>query len=545
MSSLDEPVEPLTTRQGTELRHRFIEPPEKRWQSAWNWLSEKANPIVVKEARQSLNSRQFTLSFGLTLTAIVLWTLFAVMSQLPEIYYIPGGLRMLSGYLVILAFPLLLVIPFSAFRSMVIEAEERTFELVSISALSATKIVHGKMFSACLQMTIYLSALTPCIVVTYLLRGVSLVTLINYLSWTVLISITLTALSILGATAGRARLLQVFSSIFVLGLLLIVCLIWSYTAMMSLSESTFELKGSHSTILMFALSTMVASVVPVCLRCAAAAIDFPSENHAFSIRMGLLFASAVVSCWVLWFTIYTEEYRFGVTFLFFLLFVYLMIGSLVVSDRGIISPRAQRSLPRTWMGRLFLTWFYPGAGLGYIFLSCLVASLALPWFLLGIFATNFQMGIQHSTTLTGMGLAVGCYFVFYTGLTRMILLTIPRNKPGRTLIAFSIQVLLVACGALIPFTSMLIARRFQVFNYSWHHGLNVFWTMSDLAYNEISGDNGIVLAGLPLLALLLFAMNLLLCSRDVLLVRAELPPRVREEIERNAEPAPPPPDPFA
>jgi hypothetical protein len=124
-------------------------------------------------------------------------------------------------------------------------------------------------------------------------------------------------------------------------------------------------------------------------------------------------------------------------------------------------------------------------------------------------------------------------------------LTISPSRTGRALIGFLIQILLVACGALVPFAAMLIAVRFQVFSYSWHHGLNVFWTLSDLASSRISGDNGIVLAGLPFLALLMFAVNLILCSRDVLLVRVELPARIREEIGRSVEPAPSVPDPFS
>ena len=50
---------------------RYVEPPSNQWQAAWMHLSEYANPIVVKEARQSLSSRQFSISFSLTLLAVV------------------------------------------------------------------------------------------------------------------------------------------------------------------------------------------------------------------------------------------------------------------------------------------------------------------------------------------------------------------------------------------------------------------------------------------------------------------------------------------
>lgn len=544
MSSPAEPLKPLTTRQGTSLHHRFIDAPEQNWQRAWNWLSEQANPIVVKEARQALVSREFIVSFGLSLTAIVLWTFYSLLSQLPEIYYLPGGVRMLSGYLVILSLPLLLVIPFGAYRSMVIEAEERTFELVSISALTALKIVQGKMLSACLQITIYLSVFIPCIIVTYLLRGVSLATLLNYPLWTVMISITLTALSILAATISRARILQVFASICVLALLLIAVLVWSFVMRSSLLEAAFEMRAIDSTILLIALGSIVAAITPVSLRCAAAAIDFPGENHAFPIRRGLLTASAIILFWALWLTVSSRETFIGIGFLSSSLFVMLIIGSLIASERGILSPRVQRTLPSTWLGRIFLTWFYPGSGLGYVFFSCLVTSLFLPFVLIGIFGINFE-GTSPNINLAAVGLAVWSYCIFFTGLTRLILLTISTRIPSRALLGFLIQFLLVACLIALPFLGMLIANRFQTFNYTWHQGLNVFWTLIELASKQLGGDNGVVLTGLPLLALLVFALNLLLCGRDVMMVRVELPARIRRETEESKRPTASPVDPFA
>jgi hypothetical protein len=113
----------------TALIERFTTASAQGWQQAWDWWSERSNPIVVKEARQSLNSNQFVICFGITLVAVLLWTMYSVFSQLPNAYYLPGGLLVLTGYFVILSFPLILVIPFSAYRSMMLEAESRTFEL--------------------------------------------------------------------------------------------------------------------------------------------------------------------------------------------------------------------------------------------------------------------------------------------------------------------------------------------------------------------------------------------------------------------------------
>ena len=80
------------------------------------------------------------------------------------------------GYYAVLSVPLLIVVPYAAFRSLAGEWEDGTFELLSITALSARQIVTGKLASAILQMMVYYSALAPCIAFTYLLRGIDIIT---------------------------------------------------------------------------------------------------------------------------------------------------------------------------------------------------------------------------------------------------------------------------------------------------------------------------------------------------------------------------------
>ncbi|MEO8272310.1 MAG: hypothetical protein ABI557_21560, partial [Aureliella sp.] len=126
------------------FQHRMIDEPQRGWERLWLWASERVNPIVIKEVRQSLKSKQFTISFGLTLIAAVGWTLVAVSMMVPRIFYMPAGVPLLAGYFCILAAPLMIIIPLVAFLSLTTETEDSTFELLSISALSAQQIVYGK-----------------------------------------------------------------------------------------------------------------------------------------------------------------------------------------------------------------------------------------------------------------------------------------------------------------------------------------------------------------------------------------------------------------
>src|SRR5262245_35670325 len=99
---------------------------ETFWTRLDAWLTrtgERLNPILVKEARQAMKSRQFTLTFMIVLIAAWGWTLLAVVQQGPAVGWQPSGADFFIGYYVILAFPLALIVPYAAFRSLANETE--------------------------------------------------------------------------------------------------------------------------------------------------------------------------------------------------------------------------------------------------------------------------------------------------------------------------------------------------------------------------------------------------------------------------------------
>src|SRR5690349_13670519 len=104
-----------------------------RLDTASDWLS----PILVKEARQSLKSLQFLVIFSLVLVCSWAWSFF----PLDDGYSMLAGTVRLMGYFVILAFPLLVVVPFLAFRSLAVEREDGTYELLTVTSLSPDQIV--------------------------------------------------------------------------------------------------------------------------------------------------------------------------------------------------------------------------------------------------------------------------------------------------------------------------------------------------------------------------------------------------------------------
>ncbi len=133
------------------------------------WLGDRLNPLLVKETRQAMKSRQFTLWFVLMLIASWLITIGGVAIIGPSISFVSAGGYLLLAYFFALAVPLVIVVPFTAYRSLASELEDNTRDLLEVSTLSPYQIINGKLGSAVVQMLVYLSVLAPCLAFTYLL----------------------------------------------------------------------------------------------------------------------------------------------------------------------------------------------------------------------------------------------------------------------------------------------------------------------------------------------------------------------------------------
>lgn len=520
-----------------ESVHRICQEPKRSWERWWQWGGEQLNPILVKEVRQSLKSRQFEISFGLTLIAAVGWTLLYMSLAVPRIYYVSGGgSELLNGYAIILLVPLLIIIPFSAFRSLTTEIEESTFELLSITSLSAKQIVTGKMATAALQVLLYVSALTPCIVLTYMLRGVSLFSILILLGATIAYSIMLVSGALMVATVSRTRTGQSGMSV----LLLLVLIISFFSSMVTIvNEPVGEMFAGaltrHIFIGVFAVFTLLMATFSLLMQTAAAAIDMASENKSTPIRKRLLVLLGVMLFWLsLAMFSSHQEYRndvielcTGMLTVFFC--AWMAVGALICGERGIISPRARRTLPKTFLGRVFLTWLSPGAGLGYVFATMVFASVAL--FLSTIVGTLAPSGrgMIGVDSYFASAFAFTCFYAFYVGLCRLVMLLSARRAAAPMVLSVSLMIVLLMLIQLVPYFLVSYWNDFGSVGYDWHQVFNIYLAIHSLLTTGWPTFSGNLLM-LSLASLTVFGLNLMLSTKDVMILRLNAPTRVQQEI---------------
>src|SRR5487761_1123679 len=262
--------------------------PARSWRQierALVWTGDRLNPILVKEARQALKSRQFIITFTLVLALAWIWSIFGVAMIGPSIFYAARGLDMFLGYYVILAVPLLVVVPFGAFRSLASEREDGTYELLSITTLRPRQIGSGKLGSAVLQMLVYLSAVSPCLAFTYMLRGIDAPTILYVICCFFLASLGASVIGLVVATLTHEKHWQiVLSVLFLFGLAM---LLWTALMMgfVGLAQTTLSFQDREFWIVNAILLTAYASYFALCHCAASAQLTFPSDNRSTMLRM--------------------------------------------------------------------------------------------------------------------------------------------------------------------------------------------------------------------------------------------------------------------
>lgn len=522
----------------------------KRLEDRLERMGERLNPILVKETRQAMKSRQFTITFVLLLACSWLWSLLGVAMMGPEVYFSAQGKSMFYGYFVVLAFPLLVIVPYGAFRSLAGEREDRTYELLSITTLKPRQIVSGKLGSAVVQMIVYLSALAPCLAFTYLLRGIDVPTIFFVLFYTVLTSLGLSAIALLIATVSQEKHWQV-----VLSVLLIFGLGWLFfgvavLASELLNEDVFGRALQEREFWLFnaALMTGYVSYFVLITIAAACQLTFSSDNRSTPLRIVMVLQHALFAGWMAWAWIF-EEHHVAILLIFAMLvgINWYVMGAFMTGEVAELSPRVKRKLPQSFLGRVLFTWFNPGPGTGYVFA---VANAAAAAFLVFVALAVDQTGLLASVAnprntaflkteqvvvFAGLGL---CYVVIYLGLGRLVIGLIRRLWNLSVLGGLIVHGVVLAAGCGIP---LAIQIQFGFRSYTWLQIPNVIWTMVHVIdTRSLPPETPVLLVVVPLAAAAVFLLNMMRVVGEVRHVRVAEPARVAEEkAALNAQSTPP------
>lgn len=524
---------------------------QRTWNRIEDWLvrvSDRLNPILVKETRQAIKSRQFTFTFVLVLIACWVVTIGGVATIGPGVFYSASGPDMFWFYYWILAFPLAVIVPYSAYRSLAAEREDNTYELLSISNLTPRQIIAGKLGSALLQMLVFLSAVAPCLAFTYLLRGIDVLTIAVLLTYSVLGSLGLSVIGLFFATCSKERYGQVvLSVVMVVGQVIVF-----FSAIGGAYEFirwSYQFVGDPEFWLVnLALLTLYLTTFAIVFLAAAAQITFASDNRSTPLRIAMLVQQAALIGWFAYmaFRLYADQSggpfigrmiteMVGVGGMMCGIYWYVM-GALLTAEWPHLSSRVRRSLPSSFLGRTFLTWFNPGPGTGYMFVVANLATVAIGGLLL--LAASPPSGGGWAKGHVAAFLIIGmAYIVAFLGVGKLLMDLLRRIVMVPMVASLLLNGFLLAAGCGIPLTIHMMSR-LRYGGYTLLHITNPLWTLEQILEGPTVHVAELIIL-IPGAAVLIFLCNLPSVTGEIRRVRVTAPQRVLED-DATLRPPPPP-----
>ena len=192
----------------------------------WERLSDRLNPIVVKELRQAVRSRfVVTVLLLFLLVQVCYLGLHLVLGQIGgsmESLEFKAGRDVFAALQGILSFTCMLFIPLYTGLRLSAERSEINVDLMFITTLRPGAIISGKMAAALVLCLMIFAACAPFMVFTYFLRGVDWPSIFFVVILDFLVVIATVQLAVFIAVIPANRVLKALLGVGGLLLLLII-----------------------------------------------------------------------------------------------------------------------------------------------------------------------------------------------------------------------------------------------------------------------------------------------------------------------------------
>ncbi len=498
---------------------------------AWSVrFGDKLNPILVKETRQALKSRQFVITFSVLLFAALAWTIVGSLTMMPQIYTTPSAPRMLIGYYLVLALPMLLVVPLAAYRSLEGEIDDGTLELLSISTLTPWQIVLGKLASAMLQMMLYFVALFPCVAYAYTLRGVDLPTTMLIMAALIVAGILLTIVALFFAPLTRSRTGRITTLLATMAILMAAE--WGLAFLMiGMILYGNPLTTGQLYFTVTATILLAAAIGHLLLTATAAQLTPESENRSTHIRLSIMGLTAVfLGVGTLAALMLTREgIPVVVTLIMILGVLWTACSSMMAAESPAMTPRIRRELPSSFFARCTLTWLTPGpaTGLAFSVINIVIITFFIAAGLEYLIRTPNAWG-QPYAIFARLVLTYATYLVGMLVAVRWIIAVIRINNNPRVEVGLAALIVVAVISALVPYSIGLHLNDYRPYAYSQWQATNWAWTMLMVANGlDLSAMIGL----LSVMAAAAFLVTLLASPQLTMPRRIATPKRVQEELD--------------
>jgi hypothetical protein len=277
-----------------------------------------------------------------------------------------------------------------------------------------------------------------------------------------------------------------------------------------------------------ALLTAYLSYFAICFLATAAVLSFVGSNRSTALRIAMVVQQALFLGWmgIGWLVEGFEQEFLTVAAVISGLHWFAM-GAFMTGEPRLLSPRVKRDLPRSFLGRAFLTWYNPGPATGYMLavssyfgvIVMLCAALLAPHHL-----ASDQ--IEHILVVFALGLS---YVAVYLGVGRWLLGILGKYGPIAPATRVLVYSILLSAGTIAPLTVQMTIPGMRYDGYTVLQATNPFWTMTEAVDNTPAYEISIAAIFLGVAAVVVFVLSLPAVAEEIRQVRIAAPSRVAEE----------------
>jgi hypothetical protein len=417
-------------------------------------LGDRINPIVVKEARQAVNSRLVSgtlmLFLGVQLAVMLLMLTNRQATATSDNLDLRTGREVFTFVQGILLGTCMILIPAMTGVRLMAERSDVNVDLLFISSLTPRAIIAGKIVTAAAVALLIISACAPFMTFAYVLRGLDMPTIVVVLLADMLIVLGGTAVAVFLASIPATRGFRFFLAIFGFIFLCYVCAGTIAASTEFLNRGFEEDPSSWEFWAAFAgLAAAVLGFIGLLFVWSVAMISPPSSNRALPVRVFTLsyWVAAAVGC-----GIWSRHVGHPGPVMVWGMFGAILFGIqflTAVSERDDWGARVARRIPRRTLPRVAAFLFYSGAAGGLLFGVIgggLTVAGVLAWHELTP-ATGWPPQWWQPAQVAGLILA----YTYCFCLTAVLVRRLARGTAMRSGYTWLVALLLFGLGCTLPF----------------------------------------------------------------------------------------------
>ena len=340
--------------------------------TAWvRSLDSRLNPIVVKELRQISRGKFLpVMLIGFLFTQLSITgaaTFFGSAEPGPDLYWA------LLGFLTGICY--LLIPAYAGFR-LAQERSDLNKDLLFITTLKPASIVLGKTLSAAVLAALIYSVCMPFIALTYMLRGIDLLSAFLTIALSYLCTLTAIQAGILIGCLPLNRFIKA-----IIGLLGLVLGVFFFIKFLAPAVDRLPFHRGAAEAFEAAFGFLWGWTLPSVglFLLTAAFIAPPSANRAFALRVYVSAAWAVSYIAAFVFDKINGNFDLMIEWFVFSVAGFGLAAAVSFSERDVIGQRIRQKIPRPRIRRAFAFLFYSGSAGGFLWASVGIVMTYLLW----------------------------------------------------------------------------------------------------------------------------------------------------------------------